>query len=62
MPQENGTREQAATEKEYMKGTEEEVLQFLRQLLKCCGMKHFNELIMNGMGQVLKDVHEYAAN
>ena len=45
-----------------MKGTEQEVFQFLRQLFKCCGMKKFNELIMNGMGQVLKDVHECAAN
>jgi len=41
--------------KSIMKGTEQEVLQFLRQLFKCCGMKKFNELIMNGMGQ-------YAAN
>ena len=48
--------------KSIMKDTEQEVLQFLRQLFKCCGMKKFNELIMNGMGQVLKDVHECAAN
>jgi len=41
--------------KSIMKGTEQEVLQFVRQLFKCCGMKKFNELIMNGMGQ-------YAAN
>ena len=48
--------------KSIMKGTEQEVLQFLKQLFKCCGMKNFNELIMNGMGQVLKDVDECAAN
>jgi hypothetical protein len=48
--------------KRIMKGSEQEVLQFLRQLFKCCGVKKFSELIMNGMGQVLKDVHECATN
>jgi hypothetical protein len=48
--------------KSLMKGTEQEVLQFLRKVFKCCGMKKFSELIMNGMGQVLKDVHKCVAN
>jgi hypothetical protein len=61
-PRRMGLVKKLRERKSIMKGTEQEVLQFLRQLFKCCGMKKFNELNMNGMGQVLKDVHECAAN
>ena len=61
-PKRMGVVNKLRERKSIMKGTEQEVLQILRQLFKCFDMKKFNELVMNGMGQVLKDVNECTAN
>ena len=45
-PKRMGVVNKLRERKSIMKGTEQEVLQILRQLFKCFDMKKFNELVM----------------